>query len=518
MQKVIIFIIVFFWVLLIKAQTLDPTFGSNGRVIMPAETTFENFWAMGLQKDGRLITVGSSNKKYLIKRYLTNGDIDKSFGVDGKITGSFSDSISIFYLLVIQDDDKIVVCQKNTFYGGSTHFTLARFHSNGNLDLTFGTLGTAITSFDTENHEINGITLQNDGKILLAGYKGNGTNRDMALSRFTKNGILDNSFGSNGKIVFSFCPSSDWATGMKVMSNGQILVTGGAIFNSRSDVVLLRLDQDGSLDSSFGKNGITSANIGIDDEGTSIIVQDDNKIVVGGWAQFPHQDKTNGNDLYAPDFSIIRFNVDGSLDSSFAGDGISCPYNYFKETGYLHSIFMQKDGKIVAGGTYMDGSDYDSPALQIIRFNKDGSIDETFGSKGFFKMDPIGFYSIVKQVDGKLIVGGNYSDYRGKRNYDGLLRIFVDGLSTSIFSPLTSNEIRIFPNPTRGNITINIEGDGNYTFDLFDLNGKLVKTSELKASVHFYNLDLSHYSDGLYYYKLHNEHIELSSGKIALIR
>lgn len=520
MKSIATFIFLFIWGFLLEAQSLDPTFGTIGRVKFPAGTSIEQFRAMGLQKNGRIVTVGSSNKKYLIKRYLTNGQADKSFGIDGKVSGSFSDSVAILYLVVIQPDDKIVVCQKQSSYGGDTHFTLARFLSDGDLDMSFGKKGFVVTSFDTENHEINAIALQNDGKILLAGYKGNGTNRDMALSRFTENGDSDTTFGLNGKLIFSFCPSSDWAASMKVLSNGQILVTGGAIFNSRSDIVLLRLEQDGSFDKSFGKAGIASANIGIDDEGTSIQIQDDNKIIVGGWAQLLHQDRTNGNDLYAPDFSVVRFNSDGNLDSGFSGDGISCPYDYFRETGYLHSLFIQRDGKIVAGGTYWDGSDYDSPALQIIRFNKDGSIDENFGSKGFFIMNPVGFYSIIKQVDGKLIIGGNNHDYKGKSDYEGLIRIFIDGLSTSVFGRMVKNDVKIYPNPTRGSVTllIDVEGIETATFELFDLNGKLVKSYELNLSGDFNSLDLSQFMDGLYYYKLYNEGIEFNNGKIALIR
>jgi uncharacterized delta-60 repeat protein len=171
--------------------------------------------------------------------------------------------------------------------------------------------GKVTTDFGGNDDFGRGVSVQPDGKILVAGSSFNGTSFDFAIARYNADGSLDASFGTGGKVVTSFGASDEHGFGVFLDADGKILVAGFAGTGGASDFALARYNADGSLDTGFGVGGKITTNILLDDIGQSVVVQPDGKILVSGHSY-------NGSSF---DFSLVRYNADGSLDLTFDGDG-----------------------------------------------------------------------------------------------------------------------------------------------------------------------------------------------------
>ncbi len=290
------------------------------------------------------------------------------------------------YSVVLQSDGKILVAG---YISGTNNFALVRYNSNGSLDNSFSGDGIVTTAIGS-SVQVNSVTLQNDGKILVAGDAEIGSNRDFALVRYNSDGSLDNTFSSDGIVTTDIGTNSNFSYDIIVQNNGKILVTGV----SSGNFALVRYNSDGSLDSSFSADGIVTT--AMNGTGTSLALQSDGKILVAG-------DSFDGT----LDFALVRYNSDGTLDNSFSGDGIVTT-----AIGSGHDICsgltLQSDGKIlVAGGSY-NGSNYD---FALVRYNSDGTLDSSFSGDGkvttdFGLSDDSGS-SVALQSDGKILVAGH---------------------------------------------------------------------------------------------------------------
>jgi uncharacterized delta-60 repeat protein len=261
----------------------------------------------------------------------------------------------------------------------------------GDLDLSFDGDGKVITDFGADE-EAHGVAVQSDGKIVAAGmtfdpvtYTGPG---DFALSRYNANGSLDPAFGSGGKVRTDFGTLWDGASAVAIQADGKIVVAGS---RNALDFALARYSPDGSLDSSFGGSGKVVTDLQSADWAHGVAIQPDGKIVAVG---------TQGGR-----FAVVRYNPNGSLDTSFGGVG----YVITSITGgydWAASILIQPDGKIVAAGYGNAGSPVENPGLALARYNPDGSTDASFGVAGkVYTRDP-GASNVATQADGKLVVAG----------------------------------------------------------------------------------------------------------------
>ncbi|MCP4210277.1 MAG: BspA family leucine-rich repeat surface protein, partial [Halieaceae bacterium] len=200
----------------------------------------------------------------------------------------------------------------------------------------------------------------------------------------------------DGIVTTDFGASNDYGQSVTVQSDGKILVAGSAKFGAVYDFALARYNVDGSLDTSFDGDGWATAEYGswTQDKGYSGTVQNDGKILVAG--------TTNNGSTY--DFTLVRFTADGTFDNSFDGDGfLTTPIGSADDHGY--SVTVQSDGKILVAGESHNGSDYD---FALVRYNTDGSLDATFDSDGilttdFGSGDDVG-NSVTVQSDGKILV------------------------------------------------------------------------------------------------------------------
>ncbi|MBK9108362.1 MAG: hypothetical protein IPM92_08300 [Saprospiraceae bacterium] len=228
----------------------------------------------------------------------------------------------ILYVLLTFADGKILITGFSyTSSSFSYDFILARYHSDGNLDTSFGNNGFITTAFiHNTNDYAESIKIQPDGKILVGGYSFNGF---LLVARYLTDGQLDPAFGKNGitSIPFGCAYPNDYS--LALQEDGKILLAGYNNSNSmHSDFAVIRLHQNGSIDSTFGKNGLTNTPIGnLDDIANSIAIQKDGKIVVAG--------KSNNGINY--DFALVRYhnNLSVATNNYKKKMDVSCHPNPF---------------------------------------------------------------------------------------------------------------------------------------------------------------------------------------------
>jgi uncharacterized delta-60 repeat protein len=279
--------------------------------------------------------------------------------------------------------------------------------SAGALDPTFGSGGTVTTNFgNNTNTSAQVLVIQPDGKIVAAGDSENtGSGGYYNLARYNADGSLDATFGSKGEVQTKF-NTRVAANAMVLQPDGKILLAGGEIINSVFEVV--RYNSDGSLDTTFGHKGMVSTSfaqggseawsLGLETVGGVI------KIVAAGDVVVLNQ-TTN---IYGLAFGLARYNLDGSLDTSFGSGGrvvtnIST-YNVERDMAGV----VQGDGKIVVAGTAVPigGS---SREFALARYNTDGSLDDAFGSGGIVLTPGTQVVNglAIQPADGKIIAAGN---------------------------------------------------------------------------------------------------------------
>ena len=157
-----------------------------------------------------------------------DGDLDPSFGNSGKVTTSFFGTSQIS-TIAIQPDGKIVAAGSATNSSGNTGFALARYNADGSLDTKFGSAGKVTTDFFGRNDLAKGVAIQPDGKIVVAGSALTGTDGfNFALARYNADGNLDADFGAGGKITADFSGKSSSAEGVSIQNDGKIVVGGYA--------------------------------------------------------------------------------------------------------------------------------------------------------------------------------------------------------------------------------------------------------------------------------------------------
>jgi uncharacterized delta-60 repeat protein len=221
--------------------------------------------------------------------------------------------------------------------------------AKGILDDSFGN-GSGYVYISGDNYG-QSLAIQSNGKILLGGYCYNNSsgNRNFCIARFNSNGSLNTTFGYSGKIIQSIGSYGDYGQSLAIQPDGKILLGGKCYNRSNSDFCIARFNSNGTLDTSFGFSGKVIQPIGSsDDEGYSLAIQPDGKILLGGYCY-------NGSDY---DFCIARFNSNGTLDTSFGTSGkVIQPIGSSDDIGL--SLAIQPDGKILLGGYCYNGSNYD---------------------------------------------------------------------------------------------------------------------------------------------------------------
>ncbi len=437
------------------------------------------------QTDGKTIVGGNfTNYQHTLQsgliRFNTDNSVDTSFNIGSGFFYSYNGTQGNIKSLAIQTDGKIMVGGYFNAYQGVNQKNLIRLNADGSKDTSFNTGSGFVRSYD-DSDSVNSIVVQTDGKIIIGSdvteYQGIVSRY---LIRLNASGSVDSSFnigtGFDAPVL-----------SVALQSDGKLIV-GGKFKNYQgvSQNYLVRLNSDGSKDSSFNIGTGFGSLYTIGDV-QSIVVQPDGKIIVGG--KFSYFQGANQG-------YIIRLNSDGSKDSSFnIGSGFSSS---------VSSIAVQKDGKIIVGGSFYSYQGYQS--VRLIRLNSDGSIDTRVAATGS-DGSSASVTSINLQSDGQIMIGGNFTTYRGENNSAYLIRLkgTAINLSNENFDK-NENSFSLWPNPTHNILNINASNNGFSNTKIYDLQGKLIYMKEMETL----SIDVSNFNSGLYILKLQTENGEIS--------
>src|SRR3990172_5309546 len=309
---------------------------------------------------------------------------------------------------VLRPDGKILITGYSHI--ATYDFALWLYNADGTLDTSFGTGGRITTDIGGSTYDVGrGVVLQSDDKIVVVGEIADSP-LVFALVRYNADGSLDTSFDGDGMVITSFGggggSSASAVYALAVLPDGKIVAGGSRALDNRYDFALARYNPDGSLDTSFGDGGLVSTAIGAEDDiGYAMALQDDGKIVMSGYSWAGSLAFTDNV------FAVVRYNADGSLDTSFGTGGkVSTPIGTHGNPGGPGSstVVLQDDGKIVVAGQALNGGDID---FALVRYNTDGSLDTTFDGDGILMIKlgpgediPL---DLVKQADGSIVAVGS---------------------------------------------------------------------------------------------------------------
>jgi len=381
------------------AGDLDPAFGGDGTVTTNFTDRADVAYPMALQPDGKIVVAGQAsccgNGRFALARYDTDGSLDTSFSQDGKATTNLTPLDDVAYGLGVRPDGKIVAVGTAAYEA----FALVQYNPDGSLDTGFGDNGVVTTEFSPRPDYAYGMALEADGKIVAAGDAVCcGGQTRFAVARYNVDGSLDTTFGGDGTVTTDVTRHPDDGLAVAVEPSGTITVVGGGGFGgSNEKFAAVRYDPDGSLDTSFGGDGIVLTDFSSGpDVAFAVVVEPNGSVVAAGGARLGA-----GN----PRWALARYTADGSLDPSFGGDGkVTTDFTGGDDDAY--SLALQPDGKIVAVGQ-TGGS---NPKFGVVRYDDDGSLDVTFSDDGKLTTDfTRGYdsaYMVVLQSDGRIVAGG----------------------------------------------------------------------------------------------------------------
>jgi uncharacterized delta-60 repeat protein len=386
--------------------SLDTGFDTDGKLTSDIGSIYSVARAVAIQSDGKIVTAGyasnGSNSDFSVVRYNTDGSFDTGFDGDGKALIPIGSSTDTAYSVAIQSDGKIVVAGQ-TYTGSSYDFAVARLNSDGSLDTSFDTDGKVTTDFFGYTDCANGLAIQADGKIVVVGQSNQVYNADFAIARYTTSGALDTTFHVDGKQTDSFFSYEDIAWAVAVQADGKIVVAGQTYNGSNTDFAMIRYTSTGGYDTTFGTSWgrVTTGVLSSDDRAYAMAIQSDGKIVLGGSAY----------SASSTDFALVRYNTNGTLDTSFDTDG-KVTTAVSGSTEEIYGLGIQTDGKIVAAGYANNNTNAN---FAVNRYDTAGALDtSTYGTSGKVNFDVRGgstdvIYGIALDSIGRAAVVGEAS-------------------------------------------------------------------------------------------------------------
>jgi uncharacterized delta-60 repeat protein len=407
--------------------SLDNSFDGDGKVL----TDFNN-WdypiSLAIESAEKIVLAGYSRNMYsglsdfAVVRYNPDGSLDNSFDGDGKVTTDLGSVQDYANSLALQSDGKLVVVGSTYNQNESANdIAVVRYNPDGSLDNSFDGDGKLITYVVRSRSEFHDLAVQSDGKIIAAGYTWNfNTNSsEVTLARYNPDGSFDNSFDEDGKVIIPNF-SAFLSNILEIQLDGKIVVAGHTNNPLNGpDFAVVRYNPDGSLDNSFGGDGLVTTDLGTTDEASSLTIQADGKIVLIGYS-------AHSEGYY---IAVVRYNPDGSLDNSFGGDGkVLTSLPTYTE---IYSLSIQNDGKILGAGYTSNPSVINSQNFAVVRYNPDGSLDNSFGGDGLVTTDIQGSedlaFSMIQQSDGKILLAGHSSNPFGLGYDFAVVRYNPDG-------------------------------------------------------------------------------------------
>jgi uncharacterized delta-60 repeat protein len=378
--------------------------------------------------------------------------------------------VKLFYL------SRNIIRMKNFLLLLISFISLNVFGQDGVIDATFGTGGKTYSGYVADFGSQMPVAVQSDGKILQATSNQLSGIYQTILIRYNNNGGLDNTFGNAGKFIATF-PSNNAALDMAIQSDGKIVLAGLMDSAGTNYFMAMRITSTGTLDASFGTNGRTIIAFNSQESiGIAMALQADGKIVVGGYA--------SNASATAYVFALARLTTSGALDTSFDTDG--------KQTTVLGPDFdvisdlaIQADGKIVVAGVSYNSLSV--AELAVARYTTAGALDNTFGTGGKFTWSANNqdtqAYSIAMQPDGKIVVSGSWDN---NTNFDFIImRLTAAGALDNSFG-------------TAGKVMTAIGTDDDEAYSVaVQLDGKIVAGGDIYVpSQTGYDIAVVRYTSG----------------------
>lgn len=408
---------------LMSAGVLDPTFSADGLVKSSLA------WAndVAIQKDGKIVIAGHGSGALTspsVQRYNVDGSVDTSFAPSGG-----KQALTYSFGLAIQSDGKIVVVGQAGYSSQDFGFGIVRYNTNGSLDTSFGNKGVVVTNTGVASKSQGGgneaaydVAIQNDGKIVVAGWSQQGTGpSEFTAVRYSPNGALDTSFGGAG-IVKS---GTGLAAAVDIAPDDKVVVSG-RLNDGAAGAAVVRYNSNGSLDLSFGVGGkaafpVTPDNTTFFNAYGGAIFQSGGAIVVAGWSQ----DSTGVQKQ-----TLARLTSSGQIDATFGNLG----YAINSRLAQGLAIAQTANGVLLAAG-----ADSAHSKFGVAAYLPNGQPDTTFGNSGtalasFGDGTSGDIFGQALQADGKIVVAGD-TQPSGGGTYNGLLARFQAPTNTFTASP-----------------------------------------------------------------------------------
>ena len=402
-----------------------------------------------IQPSGRIVSAGGSAWEdasfFAAVAHRSDGTLDTTFGSGGATLVQFCDGPTSLISAAVQSDERIVLCgwaiYDRTSRVGITHdtrFALARLHTDGTLDKSFGRKGKLTTQFRKDTWSLaTKVLVQPDDRVIAVGYSvGFTTSKNVPVSdqivmaRYLPDGNIDSEFGERGLVQFEVPHPPTGISRLEIntaalQNDGKILAGGftrGDFENGFENYLLVRFHSDGSVDDTFGVGGIIELDLGnLYEAYVDVALQEDGRIVALG-KQRPSEWSTDA-------FTLMRFDPQGWPDTSFGSGGIVIEdlFDDPADREALRSIAIQPDGKILVGGGHLYEDASDGTEQQegfLARYTADGIRDTAFGIEGVV-LGPAGavFLDVLVQPETEDILAVGYSggDF-------ALCRYFSDGI------------------------------------------------------------------------------------------
>ena len=468
--------------------TLDLSFGNNGITLTDFSGEDNGCQSSAIQADGKIVLGGyaydGSNDNFSFTRYLPDGTLDNTFGSGGIMTVVFGGSGDELIDIAIQADGKIVAVGYTDSGTSVSNMVLMRLNTDGSLDNTFSNDGTVLIDFGPGTNSYGmSLDLQDDAKIVAAGYLFDmADDIQSALCRLNPDGSLDNSFGSNGIIIHDILSKKNFIN--NVVLQGEKIIIGGLSYIDGDEVfvTLSRFHSDGLLDMSFGVSGNVEIGIPIDTwilspEG-DMCLDDEGRIIFACYV----------SGIAGDHIAVLRFlQSNGYPDNSFGEYGMTV--TPIEGNTRAYAVTTQYDGKIIAGG-YQWIEDHADFAM--VRYLEDGTPDSTFGAEGtgvvITSASSGGTYpdnrihSLNMQADGKIVAAGSAHSVTGSTDF--VVARYYSGLNVGIEMQETSDiNLCINPNPVTDKtiISFKLKEPGMVQAEVINTTGKIVSmiTDEL---------------------------------------
>jgi uncharacterized delta-60 repeat protein len=463
-----------------NAQTLNEEFGDGAETIVDFSNDFDQPLAGTFDYLNRSITMGRvySNATWNtgLVRLDANGYLDNTFSDDGK---AVYPEFTISNAVEVSSDGKILVGGDIIGNDNTTDFHIFRTLENGDMDTAFGTNGSLTLSLPSQQNEsLVCLAIQNDGKILAGGFTSESDNHRMILVRMNSDGSIDSSFADNGIYYPNAFTDSEQLIRITFGPNNSIYLLLNGTENNIAAGTVIKLDSNGNYDTDFANNGVADLlEMGYTISVKHIAIIANNSVEIAGNITVPQNSGCK-----------IALDLNGIPDPGFGVNGaaiISGPTDLS-----ILSSHQQSNGKSVLLGQTTE--------LVLIRLNTDGSLDNSFGTNGIFTPHfnnglDIGITAKIFSDDKITVIGGTYSF-----SADFLVGCILLNIGNSVAVTIPE-QFTIYPNPCENSVIVSTDLPGLNQIEISDISGKVLFTSQINSLHRKHIVDLpKHLSPGSY--------------------